>query len=53
MRKEIKATIKFDGDSKSYHRFKIIHAKGEIVGTVYLLKEMNPLPERLVLEREK
>ena len=52
MSKEIKAKIKFDGDSKRYHRFKVIHPDGEIVGTVYLSKEMNPLPKKIVLEKK-
>jgi len=53
MSEEIKAKIKFDGDSKRFHRFKVIDPDGEIVGTVYLSKDMNPLPKKIVLEREK
>ena len=42
--------IKFDQDSKRYHRFKVIDPEGEITGTIYFPKQMNPLPKRLVLE---
>jgi len=43
-------TIKFDQDSKRYHRFKVVDAEGEITGTVYFPKSMDPLPKKLVLE---
>jgi hypothetical protein len=50
MSKEIKAGIKFDGDSKRFHRYKVIDPEGDIVGTIYLSKQMNPLPKRVVFE---
>ena len=50
MSEQVEARIKFDGDSKRFHRFKVIDSEGEIVGTVYLSKSMNPLPKRVVLE---
>lgn len=48
--KEITAKINFDGDSKRYHRFKVVHPEGHMVGVIYLAKEMNPMPTRIVLE---
>ena len=45
--------IKFDQDSKRYHRFKVVDPEGDVTGTVYFPKTMNPLPEKLVLETKR
>ena len=50
MSEQILVKIKFDGDSKRFHRFKVIDPEGEVVGVIYLSKQMNPLPKRVVLE---
>ena len=47
--KEIKGTFKYEQDSKRYHRFKI-ETKAGVVGTVYIPKDLKPMPKRLVLE---
>jgi hypothetical protein len=49
---EIKGTFKYEQDSKRYHRFRI-EAAGGIVGTVYIPKDMHPLPDRIVLDRDE
>lgn len=50
--KEIKGQFRCEQDSKRYHRFQIETKEG-IVGTVYVPKDMQPLPDRVVLQREK
>jgi len=49
MGKEITGTFKYEQDSKRYHRFKIETDAG-IVGTVYIPKESEGVPKRLILE---
>ncbi len=46
---EIKGQFKYEQDSKRYHRFKI-ETKAGVVGTVYIPKDLKPMPKRLVLE---
>jgi len=48
--KEIKGTFKYEQDSKRYHRFKI-EAKEGIVGNIYISKDMDPLPDRIILDK--
>ena len=48
MEKSLK--IRFEHDTKRFHNFKVIDPNGEITGTIYFPKRMNPLPKRLVLE---
>lgn len=50
--KEIKGQFKYEQDSKRYHRFRIETKEG-IVGTIYIPKDMEPLPDRLILEKVK
>jgi hypothetical protein len=42
--------IVFEQDSRRYHRFKVVDPDGQIVGSLYIPKQMNPIPKRLVLE---
>jgi hypothetical protein len=42
--------IVYEQDSKRYHRFKVVDPDAEILGTLYIPKQMNPIPKRLVLE---
>jgi len=51
-KKEIKGTFKYEQDSKRYHRYRIEAAKG-VVGTIYIPKDIKPIPERIVLEDVK
>ena len=47
---EIRGKLTYEKDSKRYHRFQIETEQG-IVGTVYVPKDLSPLPDRLVLDR--
>ena len=47
--KEIKGLFKYEKDSKRYHRFQIETDAG-IVGTIYVPKDMEPMPKKLILE---
>jgi len=49
--KESKGTFKYEQDSKRYHRFKI-EAKG-IVSNIYISKDMEQLPDRIILDKVK
>jgi len=50
--KEIKGTFRYDQDSKRFHRFKIETDSG-IVGTVYVPKDKQSMPNKLILEYAK
>lgn len=50
--KEIKGKFRYEQDSKRYHRFKIKSDTG-IVGTIYIPKDMDSLPERVILDKVK
>jgi len=50
--KEIKGTFKYEQDSKRYHRYRI-ETKAGVVGTLYIPKDMDPLPERIILDEIK
>ena len=47
--KEVKGKFRYEQDSKRYHRFKIETQAG-LVGTVYVPKDIKPMPKRLILE---
>jgi hypothetical protein len=47
--KEVTGTFKYQQDSKRYHRFKIETDSG-IVGTVYIPKDKQSMPKKLILE---
>ncbi len=47
--KEVKGKFQYEQDSKRYHRFKIETDTG-IVGTVYVPKDKESIPKKLVLE---
>ena len=47
---EISGKFIYEQDSKRYHRFQIETEQG-IVGTVYVPKDLEPLPDRIVLDR--
>lgn len=50
--KEIKGTFKYEQDSKRYHRYRI-EAEGGAVGTIYIPKDTEAIPERIILEDAK
>ena len=47
--KEIKGKFRFDQDSKRFHRFQIETDVG-IVGTVYVPKDKESIPKKLILK---
>ena len=47
--KEVTGKFKYEQDSKRYHRFKIETDAG-LVGTVYVPKDTDAMPKRLILE---
>jgi hypothetical protein len=47
--KEVIGVFRYEQDSKSYHRFKIETSAG-IVGTVYVPKDKQSMPKKLILE---
>ncbi len=47
---EVTGKFTYDKYSKRYHRFQIQSEQG-IVGVVYVPKDLEPLPERIVLDR--
>lgn len=49
MPETVEGVFKYEQDSKRYHRFKIETETG-IVGTVYIPKESEGMPQRLILE---
>ena len=49
--KEIRGKFRYEQDSKRYHRFKIETEAG-IVGTVYIPKDIEAMPKKLVLKYE-
>ena len=51
-KKEIKCTFIYDGDTKRKHRFLIESAEG-IVGSIYIPKSLDPIPDNIVLEKCK
>jgi hypothetical protein len=50
--KEVKGKFKYEQDSKRYHRFKIETDTG-IVATVYVPKDKQSMPKKLILEYAK
>ena len=46
---EIQGSFRYEQDSKRYHRFQIETEAG-VVGTVYIPKDTEPMPKKLVLE---
>jgi hypothetical protein len=49
---EITGKFRYEQDSKRYHRFKIETDAG-IVGTVYVPKDKQSMPKKLILEYTK
>ena len=49
-RSEVTVSITYDKDSKRFHRYSIGEQGEQIVGNLYMSKEMKTLPKRIVLE---
>jgi len=47
---EINGNFRFDQDSKRFHRFQIETGDDGIVGTVYIPKNKESMPKKIVLE---
>ena len=47
--KEIAGKFRYEQDSKRYHRFQIETSCG-VVGTVYIPKNIDGMPKKLILE---
>ena len=45
---ELRGHYRYDTDSKRYHRFEIITDAG-VVGTVYIPKDLKPMPKKMIL----
>lgn len=50
--REVTGKFRYEQDSKRYHRFKIETEAG-IFGTVYVPKEKQSIPKKLILEQTK
>ena len=49
MNEDVKGKFRYEQDSKRYHRFQIETDVG-IVGTVYVQKNIEVMPKKLILE---
>jgi len=49
---EVTGKFTYDQDSKRFHRYRIEADQG-VVGTVYVPKDLESLPDRIVLERKE
>jgi hypothetical protein len=49
---EVKGAFMYEQDSKRYHRFQIVETDKGITGTVYVPKDLKPMPDKIVLERK-
>ena len=49
---EVRGSFTYFQDSKRYHRFKV-ECGDEIVGTIYISKKAEIIPDMIVLEKRK
>jgi len=49
---EVELKIRYEQDSKRFHRYRIVDPEGDINGSIYFSKK-RPLPARVVLEIER
>ena len=47
----VKGTFEYEQDSKRFHRFQIRTTQG-VVGTIYIPKTMQPIPDRIELVKQ-
>ena len=50
--KEVEGTFKYNGDSKRYHRYDL-KVDEDIVGSLYVPRDIDKIPDRIVLEKVK
>lgn len=46
----IKGKFRYEQDSKNFHRFQIEVENKVVVGTVYISREIEEMPKKLILE---
>jgi hypothetical protein len=51
--KKVKGEFRYQEDNKYYHRFRIETKNEEILGAIYISKNMDPLPDRIILDRKR
>jgi ABC-type phosphate transport system ATPase subunit len=51
--KNVKGEFRYQEDNKYYHRFRIETKNEEILGAIYISKNMDPLPDRIILDRKR
>jgi hypothetical protein len=49
---EIRAKIRYDRDSKRYHRFLVVDGQDDVTGSLYFSKRLKQLPRKVILEIE-
>ena len=51
--KKVKGKFRYQEDNKYYHRFRIETRNEEILGAIYISKNVHPLPDRIILDRKR
>jgi hypothetical protein len=51
--KKVKGEFRYQEDNKYYHRFRIETKNEEILGAIYISKNVHPLPDRIILDRKQ
>lgn len=51
--KKAKGEFIYQEDNKYYHRFRIETKNEEILGAIYISKNVNPIPDRIILDRKR
>ena len=51
--KNVKGEFRYQEDNKYYHRFRIETKNEEILGAIYISKNMHPLPDKIILDRKR
>jgi hypothetical protein len=48
--KKVKGELRYQEDNKYYLRFRIETKNEEVLGAIYISKNINPLPDRIILD---
>jgi hypothetical protein len=51
--KKVKGEFRYQEDNRYYHRFRIETKNEEILGAIYISKNVHPLPDRIILDRKR
>ncbi len=51
-KKEIRCSISYDKDTRRHHRYLVESVEG-IVGSIYIPRDMDPIPNRIILEKRR